>query len=380
MIRSKPHRRIYFDHNATTPIRTEVASVVRRTLRTFGNASSPHREGKAARKILNSARAALASLINCDPDEIVFTGGGTEANNLVLTMALDMASPSRDEIAISAIEHPSIFGCRESKSFSNVPVKVVPVTADGKLSMTSLATLVSSRTMLVSVMAANNEIGTIQDVAEVARIAHEQGVLVHTDAVQALGRIPVDVRKWDVDYLSVSAHKINALKGVGALYVKKGVPFQKLHIGGRQELDRRPGTENTLGIASFGAAITVVKECGSDEMAALRVLREQLKKGILEIAPDAIINGHTTDVLPNTLSISFPETDGERLLLLLDRAGIALSTGSACMAGQHHESHVIRAIGLEERFWDGTIRISLGYGNTHGDVECFLERFERILR
>jgi cysteine desulfurase len=368
-------RRIYMDHNATTPLHPEVKKALKESLDLYGNPSSLHAFGRDARARVEEARASVAELIGADPDEIVFSGSGSEANNAVLAVFSCPANEctctrkTGNEIITTSIEHPCILETAKCYTHRGLPVKFLEVDRYGKIDLDQLRKAISPNTGLVSVMTANNEIGTLQNIKAIAEITHEKGILFHTDAVQAAGKIPLDVRELDVDFLTLSAHKIYGPKGVGALYVKKGTPFCPLIRGGHQERGRRAGTENTLGIIGFGKAAQMRIAEMEDEEKRLLKLKKSLKKKIEENVPDVAFNGHPTDCLASTLNVSFIGAEGEAILLYLDLEGIAVSTGSACASGSLDPSHVLLATGISAEKAHGSIRISLGRENTEEEVE-----------
>lgn len=379
-------KQVYMDHNATTPLHPEVKRAMIRGLEDFGNPSSLHYFGRRARKLVEDARERVASFIGSGPDEIIFTGSGSEANNTVLSI---FACPStqcsyhrqmRKGIITTAIEHPCILetaGCLRDRGVS---VSCLGVDRYGKVDIEKLKNIIIEDIGLVSVMMANNEIGTIQDIKTIAKIVHERHALFHTDAVQVVGKIPVDVRDLDVDFLTLSAHKIYGPKGVGALYVKKGIPFCPLIRGGHQEQGRRAGTENTLGIIGLGKAIQMRSKEMEEEERRLLKLKAVLRKGIEEKIKDISFNGHPTDCLAGTLNVSFDGAEGEAILLYLDLEGIAVSTGSACASGSLDPSHVLLAIGLSAERAHGSIRISMGRDNTMEDVEYLIDKLSSVIK
>ena len=378
-------KRIYLDHNATTPLHPEVREVMTAALEVFGNPSSLHGFGREARQLVEDARDSVASLVGAAPEEIVFVGSGSEANNTVLsvlTCPSQQCTPGRRqgaEIVTTAIEHPCVLETSKCLRDRGVPVRFLGVDRCGKVDLEQLEGAITDRTGLVSVMMANNEIGTVQDVKEIAAIAHGHGALFHTDAVQAVGKIPVDVRDLDVDFLTFSAHKIYGPKGVGALYVRKGVPFCPLIRGGHQEKGRRAGTENTIGILGFGKAAEMrAKEMGQETQRLLE-LKAVLKQGIEDRIPDISFNGHPTDCIPNTLNVSFDGVEGEAIMLYLDLEGIAVSTGSACASGSLDPSHVLLATGMPVERAHGSIRMSLGRQNTMHDVEYVIDTLPKVV-
>lgn len=376
---------IYLDHNATTPLHPEVEKELSECFRLFGNPSSMHSFGRQAREKIEHVRAGVASLINARADEIIFMGSGSEANNTVLNLLhcrgnLCRGIPfSRSGLITTSIEHPCIMDTSRCLTQHNIKTSFLKVDEYGKVDLEELKEIISDNTGIVSVMLANNEIGTIQDIKTIARITHEYGVLMHTDAVQAVGKIPVDVRELDIDFLTFSAHKFYGPKGIGVLYVKKGTPYCPFIHGGHQETGRRAGTENTLGIIGLGKAVEMAKqEMGEIEKRVL-FLKEKLKTGILKMIPDVRINGHPSDCLPQTLNVSFFGAEGESILLYLDMEGIAVSTGSACASGSLDPSHVLLATGLGAELAHGSIRFSLGRGNTEEDIDYVLDKLPGII-
>ena len=346
-------RNVYLDYNATTPLHSEVKAAMVKDLDVYGNASSMDEAGRAARERVEQARYAVAELLNCAAGEIVFTSGGSESNNTVFqTMrqissvpGLEKAAKGRNEIITSAIEHPCVLNSASYLQSLGCKVTFIPVDETGKIKLDAYRAALGEKTLLVSVMMANNEIGTIQDIAEISRFAKEAGAYVHTDAVQAVGKIPVCVEALGIDYLTVSAHKIYGPKGVGALYRREGVPLLPLIQGGHQENGYRAGTYNNIGILGFGKAAELAKTGLADYTEKLSALREHLRGGLMANVPDIKVNGHLVDALPNTLNVSFPGAEGEAILLSLDLKGIEVSTGSACASGSLEPSHVLMAIG-----------------------------------
>lgn len=378
-------RQVYLDHNATTPLHPEVIATLTDALREFGNPSSMHAFGRAARQRVETAREQVASFIGALPEEVVFVGSGSEGNNTVLSI---LGCPSRGctcerkhgiDIVTTSIEHPCVLETSRCLKDRGSRITFLHVDSDGKVDMDELKNSITNRTGVVSVMAANNEIGTIQDIKTIAQLVHERGALFHTDAIQAFGKIPVNVRELGVDFLTASAHKVYGPKGIGALYVRRGIPFCPLIHGGHQEQGRRAGTENTLGIIGFGKAVEMRALEMEEEGVRLRKLREALKKGIEERIPDVHFNGHQTDCLPSTLNVSFDGAEGESILLYLDLEGIAVSTGSACASGSLDPSHVLMAIGTPVERAHGSVRISLGRGNTTEDVDYVLEKLPPVI-
>ena len=374
------------DHNATTPLHPEVAAIMRESLSLFSNASSMHTMGRKAAGRIEEARQFTAEVIGAPADQVFFTGSGSESNNMVLKQLLftsgvpgPVPSGERIELITSAIEHLSIMETAKFLAKQGVPVHFIPVDENGQVSINKLKERLSDRTALVSIMMANNEIGTIEEIFAITKLVHEAGSLMHTDAVQAVGKIPVNVEDLGVDYLSYSGHKLNGPKGVGALYIRERVPAIPLIHGGHQERGLRAGTYNTLGIIGMGKAAEIILRDGEKERVKLKKLREMLKKGIQESIPDIIINSGQDRCLPGTLNVSFKGAEGESILLYLDLEGIMVSTGSACASGSLDPSHVLLAIGVNSELAHGSIRFSLGLGSSEEDVDYVLEKLPGIM-
>jgi len=373
--------RIYFDHNATTPPAPEVTDAVARTMADiFGNASSVHHFGQQAKAVLDDARSAVAALIHGEPGEIVFTSGGTEADNLALRGAAEAAEPTgRRHLVATAIEHEAVLNTLRALARRGWQTTLIPVDASGIVSPDRVREALTDATAIVSVMHANNEIGTIQPVAAIAAIAHERGALVHTDAVQSAGKIPVDVRALGVDLLSLSAHKFNGPKGAGALWIKRGTRLLPTMTGGKHERNRRAGTENVAGIAGLGVAARLAAAKLSAEAARVAALRDRLEAGILRAVPGTVVNGAPDGRVPNTTNISFDRVEAESLLIALDLEGIAVSTGSACSSGTLEPSHVLRAMGLPAHRTQNSLRFSLGMFSTDAEVDRVVEVLPRLV-
>ena len=374
----------YFDHNATTPVHPEVAETVARVLRDeFGNPSSVHRYGQRAKAILDDARGAVAGLIGGDPSEIVFTSGGTEADNFALRGVAEALEPTgRRHLIASAIEHEAVLNTLKALAKRGWKTALLPVDARGIVSPDALRAALAATpdaVALVAVMHANNEVGTIQPVAELAAIAHERGALFHTDAVQSTGKVPVNVRDLDVDLLALSAHKFNGPKGAGALWIKRGTRMAAHLTGGRHERNRRAGTENVAGIAGLGAAAALARGKMASETGAIAALRDRLEAGVLARVPGTAVNGDVASRVPNTANISFEGIEAESLLIALDLEGFAVSTGSACSSGALEPSHVLRAMGLPAHRTQNSIRFSLGLGNTAEEVDALLDTLPRVV-
>jgi cysteine desulfurase len=382
---------VYMDYNATTPLRPEVKDVMTAALEVYANASSMHEAGRRARVEIEKARASVAALVGApDPSTIYFTSGGSESNNTVFQTMYDIGRKgvsgkgptlggARRKILTTAIEHPCVMNSAAYLAEEGFPVVYLPVDASGKVDMEVYRRELTPDTLLVSVMAANNEIGTIEDIKELATLAKVQGAYFHTDATQAVGKIPVSVTDWGVDYLTMSCHKIYGPKGIGALYVRRGAPITPLVRGGHQENGVRAGTYNNLGIIGFGKAAELAAADLGAFSARLRTLRELLKKELTQRIPHVKVNGHPTDVLPNTLNLSFPGAEGESILLSLDLEGIEVSTGSACASGSLEPSHVLIATGVGPELAHGSIRFSLGKYTTEEEVLYVAEKLPPII-
>ena len=362
--------RIYLDHNATTPVAPPVADAMTRALRgVFGNPSSVHAYGQEAKTALDEARSAVARLIGAEPAEIVFTSGGSESNNLAIRGVAAAAAGGRRRLVAGAIEHEAVLRTLKALGGDGRSVALAGVDERGVVTPEGLAEALTDDTALVSVMHANNEIGTIQPVAEIAEIARGRGAVVHTDAVQSVGKIPVDVRRLGVDLLSLSAHKFNGPKGAGALWIRRGTRLHAQLTGGRQERNRRAGTENLPAIVGLGAAARRLLEDGGQGAHDVAALRDRLEAGILAAVPGTAVNGGGSPRVGNTSNVSFHGVEAESLLIALDLEGIAVSTGSACSSGTLEPSPVLRAMGFSPHRAQNSIRFSLGLGNTDAEVD-----------
>ncbi|MDY4611867.1 MAG: aminotransferase class V-fold PLP-dependent enzyme [Sphaerochaetaceae bacterium] len=373
---------VYLDNNATTQMAPEVLEFMERSSDLYGNASSMHDFGRKAAAGIAWARNEIAALIDASPDEIIFNSGASEANNTVFNIArdlIDTGSP-RNRIVTTTIEHPSIVETVKFFRKRGYLVDEAPVDVTGKVDLEKLGALLGPDVLLVSVMTGNNETGTIQPVAEITKLAHGCGALMHTDATQAIGKIPVTAHAWGVDYLSLSGHKFYGPKGVGILFVRKGAPYEPFINGGHQEGGRRAGTYNTNAILGMGKAAELARLNLAEEHDRLWFMREKLRKGLLERVDDIVINGHPVECLPGTLNVSFPRAEGESILLYLDMCGIAVSTGSACATGSLEPSYVLLASGLDVELAHGSIRFSFGRFNTEADVDYVLEKLPPIIR
>jgi len=366
--------RIYLDHNATTPLESAVVDRITAVLRDeFGNASSVHHFGQRAKATMDEARSAVAELVGADPGEIVFTSGGTESDNIAIRGVAEATEASgRRQVIATSIEHEAVLNTFKALARRGWRTTLLPVDQSGVASPDALREAITDATALVSVMHANNEVGTIQRIAEFAAIAHERGALMHTDAVQSAGKIPINVKTLGVDLLSASAHKINGPKGVGALWIRRGVRLVPLLTGGRQERSRRAGTENVAGIAGYGAAAARAVAKMAAEAPRLSALRDRLEQGVLATVPGTAVNGSGAPRVPNTTNISFERVEAESLLIALDLEGIAVSTGSACSSGTLEPSHVLKAMGFPAHRTQNSIRFSLGLGNTEAEIDRVL--------
>jgi len=379
---SEKSKKVYIDYNATTPLSPEVRASMIEDMDIYGNASSMHASGRLARNRVEKARNAVASLIGASGGTIIFTSGGSESNNTVfhtMRRAAEDKSEGRNEFVITAIEHPCVMNSAVDIERSGLKLKIIPVDGYGKLDTEELKKALNGKTLLVSVMAANNEIGVVQDIKKIAGMAKEAGAFFHTDAVQAAGKMPVNAEDWGVDYLTLSAHKIYGPKGIGALYARKGVPLFPLIHGGHQEDGYRAGTYNNIGILGFGKAAELAESGIGKYRETISALRDRLRGGLLEKIPNIKINGHPKDTLPNTLNVSFPGAEGESILLSMDMQGIEASTGSACASGSLEPSHVLMATGLGPELAHGSIRFSLGWGIKESDIDYIIETLPPII-
>jgi cysteine desulfurase len=375
-------QRTYLDHNATSPLRPEVAEVMLRTFELPGNASSVHAEGRAARAAIEKAREAVARLVGAKAKNIIFTSGGTEAANLVLTPGFRrLGQQGSARLLIGATEHPCVL---TGHRFPAGSVEVIPVDSDGSLDLAWLEARLreaGDERVLVTIQLANNETGVLQPLAEAAQLVHEHGGLIHTDAVQAAGRTPVDMAELGVDALTLSAHKFGGPKGIGAVILASDQfeIAERLIRGGGQEKGFRAGTENVAAIAGFGAAAEIALANMEQEAGRLRALRDEAETELRRIAPDAVVVGAQAERLPNTLAFAIPGLKAETALIAFDLAGVALSSGSACSSGKVKRSHVLDAMGVEPALAEGVLRVSLGWSTTKQDVIRFAEACERAV-
>ena len=363
---------IYLDYNATTPIDPEVAAAMLPYIREhFGNPSSSHAFGVAARKGVENARGQVAALLNCSPAEVLFTSGGTESNNHAIKGAAGVHRGKGNHIITSAFEHPAVTEVCAFLALDGYEITCVPVDAHGIIDVEALEKAITERTILVSVMHANNEVGTIQPIGEIARMARKRGILVHTDAAQSVGKIPVDAVELGVDLLSVAGHKLYAPKGVGALYIREGVQLEKFMHGAGHETGRRAGTENVIGVAGLGAACEAARRDLAANMDRMKRTRDRIEEGLLRAVAEVRVNGHPARRLPNTLSVSFRGVDAGGLLQSME--GLAASAGAACHGNSVELSRTLRALAVPIEWARGTIRLSTGKYTTDGEADRAVE-------
>lgn len=371
---------VYLDNNATTPLDPAVIDKINWFSKEYyANPSSLYPLGRTVKNLITEAREALAQALAVMRTEIIFTGSGTEANNFAVRGVLNAAMPEKNQLITTAIEHPAVMEPARYLASKGVEVVYIPVDEYGILDLNALRDALSDRTALISVMHANNELGTIQPLEDIVRMARQRGILVHTDAIQTFGKIDVNIKSIDVDLLSVSAHKIYGPKGVGALYIRKGTPIQPLILGGHQEREMRAGTENTIGIIGFGEAVRQMMEKREKDGKRIAKLAEKLKGGIEEYIPNIKFNGHETKRIHGTLNFAFSGLEAEAILLALATKDISVSTGSACSEDSEDVSHVLSAIGLGPEQARGAIRMSLGRFNTEEDVDKVLQELPEIV-
>ena len=372
----------YLDHAATTPVLPEVADEILRVMTSdFGNPSSVHAAGRRARTVVEDARDRVAAAVGAAPGEIVFTGGGTEADNLAVKGAAAKRRGDGNHVVVTAFEHHAVLDAAHSLTQSGFEVTKVAVEPDGSVDPEKVAAAVRTSTVLVSVMTVNNEIGTVQDmsaITEAVRAANPR-TIVHTDAVQALGNVPVDLHAWGVDLAAFAAHKAGGPKGVGALFVRAPIAVEPVLHGGGQERGLRSGTHNVAGIAGFGIAAEIAAKEVHEKSDRLLALRERLLDGIRAAVPDVVVNGRLDHRVAGNLNVCIPGTDGETMLLLLDGAGIACSSGSACASGALDPSHVLLALGIPKKLAKGSLRFSLGRTSTADDVDAVLEVLPEVV-
>lgn len=372
--------RVYMDHSATTPIDPLVVEAMLPFFTSkYGNSSSLHSFGQEAAEALYSAREQVAASIGARPNEIIFTSGGTESDNLAIRGILSDDKDRTQHIITSVIEHPAVLNTCNYLERQGHDVTYLPVDSDGIVDVDLMESSIRSNTAIISIMHANNEIGTIQPMEEIASIAKDNDIYLHTDAVQSMGKIPVDVDELGVDMLSLSSHKIHGPKGVGALYVREGTSLNPISYGGGHEHGLRPGTENISGIVGFAKAATLAVERLATDSKHMCMLRDSIITKVFNSIEDVRLNGHATTRLPNNVNLSFKYAEGESMLLMLDMAGIAVSTGSACSSRSLRASHVLSSIGLEPEYIHGSVRISLGRDNTTKEVEYLVEVLDDTL-
>ena len=373
-------RKIYLDHNATTPVHPEVRKAVEPYLsEQFGNPSSIHWAGRDVRKGVEDARQEIASFFGCQPLEVVFTSSGTESDNLAIKGVAFCKGNGRKHIITSQVEHPAVMNACRFLGRQGFRVTYVPVNRYGIVEPDSVREALTPDTILVTVMYANNETGSIMPIPEIGAIAREAGAIMHTDAVQATGKLPIDFGALPVDMLTFSGHKVNALKGAGGLIIRKGIQIEAVIHGGHQERGRRGGTENVLGIVAMGKSFELLRAGMEEEIAVIRRLRDKFENGLFGRIPELVLNGHPTERLPNTLNISFRFVEGEAMLLNLDMMGIACSSGSACTSGSLEASPILMAMGADPTDAQGALRFSLGMGNTDADVEYAIDAIETVV-
>ena len=372
-------RKVYLDNAATTALSPKVLEKMMPYLTDiYGNASSPHSFGQTARIGVEHAREQVARAINADPSEIVFTGCGTESDNTVLFGVAERYAKKGDHIITTNVEHHAILHSCAALEKKGIKVTYRPVDKDGLVTPEQVRDAITDKTILVSVMFANNEVGTIMPIPEIAAVCHEKGVLFHTDAVQAAGHIPIDVKAMGIDMLSISGHKFHGPKGVGVLYERKGIRLPSYIIGGEQEKGRRAGTENVAGIVGLGEALELAVTNMSETSARMTRMRDRLIEGIEATIPEVKLNGHRTKRLPNNVNFSIKYIEGESILLMLDMAGIAASSGSACTSGSLDPSHVLLALGLTHEVAHGSVRMTLGDDTTDEDIDYVLETLPKV--
>lgn len=370
---------LYFDNNATTRVDPAVLDEMTPFFTEYyGNPSSMHNFGGQVGRKLAEARERVGAILGAQPSEVVFTSCGTEGDSTAIRSALE-AQPEKRHLVTTRVEHPAVLNLANHLVKKGYHLTVLGVDGNGTLDLDELRASLRDDTALVSIMYANNETGTIFPMPQIAEIVKSRGALLHTDAVQAVGKLPIDVKTLPVDFLVLSGHKLHAPKGVGALYVRKGTPFRPFLIGGHQEKGRRGGTENVPGIVALGKACQLAWEHLGDENTVVRRLRDRLEQGLLAAIPDTRLNGHPTDRLPNTVNLSFKFVEGEAILLLLDQLGVCASSGSACTSGSLEPSHVLRAMGVPFTFAHGSIRFSLSRFNTEEEVDFIVREMPKII-
>ncbi len=368
------NKHVYLDHAATTSVKEEVLQTMLPYFsEKYGNASSIYTIGRESKKAIEGARESVAEAINCEPKEVFFTGSGTEADNWGIKGVAFANRQKGNHIITTSIEHHAVLHTCKYLEKEGFEVTYLPVDEDGLISLKQLEEAMTDKTILITIMFANNEIGTIQPIKEIGILAKQKGVYFHTDAVQAIGNVPIDVNEYNIDLLSLSAHKFHGPKGIGALYVRKGVKLDALLQGGAQERGRRAGTENVAGVVGLGKAIALATQDIEAHNKKLMTMRDRTINEIMDKIPFIKLNGHPTERLPGNVNLSFEFIEGESLLLMLDMKGIAASSGSACTSGSLDPSHVLLAIGLPHEIAHGSLRVSFGDENTEKDVDYLLE-------
>lgn len=367
-------KKVYFDHSATTPVNPVVAEeMIRYVTGNFGNPSSIHSWGREVKKAVEEARVKVAIGIGAKPEEIIFTSGGTESDNMAIRGAAYANRLKGNHIITSAVEHHAVLDSCRALQEEGFSLTVLPVDNYGMISLEDLNEAINDKTILISIMHANNEVGTIQPIFEIGRLAREKGILFHSDTVQSIGKIPVNVDDLQVDFLTISGHKLYAPKGIGVLYIRQGVKWQPVSHGGGQERKHRPGTENVPGIIALGKAVELVAAELQEESQRLAKLRDNIIQGVVNKVPHVQVNGHPVSKLPNLVNFTFEFVEGESLLSNLDVEGVAASSGSACSSGSTEPSHVLLAMGIPTEIARGSLRLTLGKDNNDGDVEYILD-------
>ena len=374
--------RVYLDNAATTMVRPEVIDAMLPAFSTYyGNPSSLHEYAREAAKLVDDARADVAAVIGAKPDEIIFTGGGSESDNMALRGVVAATKKKGKHVITTAIEHHAVLYTLQAMEREGIAeLTILPVDEYGLVTAEQVANAIREDTVLVSIMFANNEVGTIEPIAEIGKVCREKGVLFHSDAVQATGHLPINVVEMNIDLLSISAHKFHGPKGVGVLYLRKGVRIPPLIIGGGQEKKRRAGTENVPGIVGLSTALRLANEHMPENAARVGALRDKLMKGIAERIPDVKLNGHPTKRLPNNVNYSIRYIEGESILLMLDINGIAASSGSACTSGSLDPSHVLLAMGLPHEIAHGSLRLTLSEFTTEAEIDYVLDLLPQIVQ
>ncbi len=373
--------KVYLDHNATTPVHPKVKEAMIQAIDIYGNPSSSYTLGRQSHYLIEESRSKTAQFLGIESKQLIFTASGSEANNMVLKGLLPNSSiiNEKNHLIISSIEHPSVMTCAESLRARGIDLTFLSVDSYGRVDLEELKTAIQPNTRLVSIMLANNEIGTIQPVKEAVKIAHERNIPFHTDAIQAIGKIPVDIKDLGVDYLTLSGHKFYGPKGVGVLYARKPKKLHPIIEGGPHELGLRAGTENTLAIIGLGVAIDCLKQEMDESNQRLIRLRKRLEEGILKTIPNTSLNGHHDQRLPGTVNISFNDVEGKAILLNLDMEGISVSTGSACSSHLSEPSYVIQALGYSYERAYSSVRFSLGWGNTDEQMDYVLNKLPQVV-